>query len=341
MVSTKKARPTGGFQFSRMSSVVSHKSSRHLLAGMVLLAVLALIMILMLFGQHSAHVVSHRRPVQKADAALLAQSAREMAALAQQKWQHQSATHHNRESRQYRARENAPTRVYEAASMRQTAPQHQAWIAGKGRFAQYVGQQPSSPNTVKAHKIAHPEKTILSVEFIHAVLETEINIELPGMVRAVVSRPVYSYVGSHILIPAGSRLIGQYTDMLNNGASSARVFIVWNRVITPAGVSVMINSPNVDALGRSGQGANAISHHFMRIFGQAILLSILGAGVSSYGVNSTDQPNSADAYRQAIAQAFQQSSNQVLQQTNAIKPTLHVYQGQAINIFVAHDLLMD
>ena len=68
------------------------------------------------------------------------------------------------------------------------------------------------------------------------------------------------------------------------------------------------------------------------------MLSIIGAGASSYGVNAGDQPNSATVYRQAIQQSFAQTSQQVLSPYAQIAPTIHVNQGEAIKIFVNRDL---
>ena len=172
----------------------------------------------------------------------------------------------------------------------------------------------------------------------HATLETAINSDLPGTVRAVITSPVYAYTGDAPIIPAGSRLIGQYASISSNGAASARVFVIWNRVITPNGISIMINSPDSDSLGRSGAAADSVDSHFFKTFGTAILLSVMSASAANSGVSSADQPNSADAYRQSIANSFQQSAQTSLNKNLDIKPTLHVYQGDSINVFVAHDL---
>jgi type IV secretion system protein VirB10 len=198
---------------------------------------------------------------------------------------------------------------------------------------------PDQKTTVtQSKKIAHPDQTLAEGEFIHATLETAMNSDLPGEVRAVVRDPVYAYTGQKILIPEGSRLIGEYNSAPSNGSASERIFVMWTRIITPAGITMEIQSPGTDALGRSGMGANAKDSHFFQIFGTATLLSIMGATANTVGVSSSDQPNSADAYRQSIAGSFSQSAQNSLGQNLSIKPTLHVYQGAAINVFVARDV---
>ncbi|MGQ4828530.1 TrbI/VirB10 family protein, partial [Enterococcus faecalis] len=78
------------------------------------------------------------------------------------------------------------------------------------------------------------------------------NSDLPGFVRAVVSRDVTGFDGNRVLIPAGSRLIGQYRSGLAAGQS--RAFVIWTRMIRPDGVSVALGSPVTDTLGRAGLG---------------------------------------------------------------------------------------
>ena len=221
-------------------------------------------------------------------------------------------------SEEYLARQNAPTNMYS-----------QTVITSNEQTTVVLSAN-------EAQKIAHPGSTITSGEFMHAILETAINSDLPGKVRAIVSQPVYPYVGHTALIPAGSRLIGEYDSAILEGQN--RVLMTWQRLILPDGTSIAIDSPSTDAIGRGGQGANYVNRHFIARFGQATLLSIMGAGVANYDVGSMDQTNSSSAYRTAIAQSFQQSAQQSLQNTTPPKPTLHIQQGSQINIFVAKDL---
>ncbi len=248
------------------------------------------------------------------------------------------------ESKAMAFRRNAGTSMYSAkppASVGQDSGSGSAKskvLVGQGAFSTFANSQSTSATTVTATKIAHPYYTVAEGEFIQATLETAINSEVPGMVRAVITEPVYAYSGQKALLPAGSRLIGQYASMSSNGASTERVFIIWNRVITPSGISLMINSPGTDSLGRGGMGADSIDTHFFRIFGTASLLSVMGAVTATNNVGAYEQPNSANLYRQSIATAFQQSAQSSLNQNLNIKPTLYIHQGNSINVFVAHDL---
>lgn len=180
---------------------------------------------------------------------------------------------------------------------------------------------------------------ITAGNFIHAILESATNSDLPGSLRAIVSDPVYAEDGSRILIPRGSRLIGEYKSGMMQGQS--RIFIVWQRLISPEGISIQLGSGGVDSLGVAGIGADSIDRHFWGRFGTASLLSMIGTGAATFGVSGGDQNNSASSYRTAISNSFSQSANQSLQQDGMIAPTLKTMQGKPIMVFVAKDLQFD
>jgi type IV secretory pathway VirB10-like protein len=191
-------------------------------------------------------------------------------------------------------------------------------------------------DAVQATLLQHRDTLIAQGNLIHAALETAIDSDLPGFLRAIVSEPVYSEDGSQVLIQPGSRLIGQYKSGMLQGQS--RVFVVWTRLIEPNGINIQLGSPGVDSLGMAGQAADAVDYHFWQTFGTASLLSVLGAGSSNVGVNSSDQNNASQAYREALSSSLAQSAQSSLQDNTSIPPALHINQGATVMVFVAKDL---
>jgi type IV secretion system protein VirB10 len=190
---------------------------------------------------------------------------------------------------------------------------------------------------VSARKLAHPEFTVPAGEMISATLETAINSDLPGMVRAIVTRDIYSLKNGNRLISRGATLVGQFNSQVIEGQD--RVLIIWNRIHMSNGVIVTLNSPGADRIGRSGQGADFVDTHFIERFRSSALLSLLGVFTATVGVSdSRDRYNSASQYRAALANNFQNASGQSLQANSAMKPTIHINQGADINVFVSHDL---
>lgn len=200
-------------------------------------------------------------------------------------------------------------------------------------FAQQVSSRPVV--TATPRKMANLECLALQGKLIDAELETAINTDLPGQIRAVVSTPLYAEQGREPLVPPGSRLNGVYNSTLRKG--QVRVFAIWNRLIRPDGIEITLDSAAADALGRAGL-AGDVDNHFGQIFGMSALLSIIGAGAGSAGVSNDARQNSADAYRLEIQQSFARTADRVLEPYANIPPTISVAQGERIKVFLNRDL---
>lgn len=201
------------------------------------------------------------------------------------------------------------------------------------KFVRSVSGQgvPSS----QARQLANLENKILQGKLIEAVLEPRAISDLPGMVCAVVQRDVYAHKGRNKLIPWGSKVCGVYSGDLRKGQE--RLFIVWNTLRRPDGIEVTLDSVGADQLGSVGLGGQ-VDTHFAEIFGMSALLSIIGAGASTTGVQSNDQQNSESYYRQSVQQAAAQTAQQVLQPYVNIPPTVTVPAGSKVRIYVNRDL---
>ncbi len=232
----------------------------------------------------------------------------------------------------------APTPASVAAgggAMSAGAGQAAAQAASAASRTGIAGENPAertaedAPDSAVASQLNNLSGIITQGAMLPAVLETALNSDLAGYARAVVSRDVRSFDGRAVLIPRGSRVIGQYRSAVALGQS--RVFVIWTRVIRPDGVSVQIGSPGADALGRAGlQGE--INRHFFTRFGGSILLSVLNAGVASASRTPATQitiGSPAAAAATAGSASFGAGD---------IPPTISIKQGEAIRIFVARDL---
>jgi len=185
------------------------------------------------------------------------------------------------------------------------------------RFGSASGEKPS--------RIDDPAHTIPQGAIIPAVLETALNSDLPGFARAIVSRDVKGFDGSKVLVPRGSRLIGQYKSGLSSGAT--RAFIIWERLIRPDGVSVQLASPAMDDIGQTGLTGD-VDTHFLKRFGAAVMLSVV-SGLSTYSSGTAVIIGSTGA---------QSAASDALGGDAKIPPTIKIAQGSVIQVFVARDL---
>jgi len=203
---------------------------------------------------------------------------------------------------------------------------------------------------------------------IRGVLETALQSDLPGMVRAVVAENVWSFDGRRVLIPAGSRLVGEYKSGIAQGQT--RVFVVWTRMLRSDGVSVQLGSNGTDDLGRAGN-AGFVDNHYMERFGSAILLSIVGGAaqfLSAYGQNTNNASGNGSVITttdpvtgivtqtqtgvnqnqlslqareiaaQNVSQTLTNIAQEALRNSINIPPTIYLDQGTRIIVFVRRDL---
>ncbi|HTN14601.1 MAG TPA: TrbI/VirB10 family protein [Sphingomonadaceae bacterium] len=224
---------------------------------------------------------------------------------------------------------NNPTVVFDASSLPVPAaavtpatPSGSTVSGSASDFASRVGGV--GGGTAKAARQFDPQTTVTQGTLIPAVLETAINTDVPGYVRAVVSQDVRSYDGTRVLLPRSSRLIGQYQSGLQAGQK--RAYVIWTRAIRPDGITVDLASPATDFSGMTGLPGDVNTHFFKR-FGSAMLLSVIG-GLSAFAGGGTA----------VVLGGGQTAASTALQQDGQIGPTVRVRQGEPIRVFTARDL---
>ena len=229
---------------------------------------------------------------------------------------------------------SSPTMVFDASSQGQsleaagveavTAPvaATNAARTSAEEFASRIGGVGGAP--AQAQPMTNPSTTVTQGTLIPAILETAIDTDVPGFVRAVVSEDVRSFDGTRILVPRSSRLVGQYQSGLQGGQK--RAFVIWTRLIRPDGASVNLASPAVGFDGTTGLEGD-VNSNFFRRFGSALLLSVVDglAAVASGGASVVLGGGSS-----AAAAAIEQDGQ--------IGPTVRVRQGEPIRVFTSRDL---
>ena len=189
--------------------------------------------------------------------------------------------------------------------------------------------------TVSASLLPDPNMTLTQGMFLDCILQTALSSEVPGMTSCVLARNVYSTNGNVLLLERGSRLVGQYqAAQLRHGQS--RIFVLWTRAETPDGVIIDLDSPNTDALGRSGLDGK-VDNHFWARFGSALLLSVVDDLASSAVQNSSGSTNNSLTFTNT-ANSANDAAAIIVENTVNIPPTLTQAQGAHVNIFVARDL---
>ncbi|WP_314962581.1 IncP-type conjugal transfer protein TrbI [Bradyrhizobium cosmicum] len=194
------------------------------------------------------------------------------------------------------------------------------------------------PNKVVAPTSAYELKR---GSVIPATLITGINSDLPGRITAQVSQNVYdSATGHQLLIPQGAKLLGRYDSKISFGQS--RILVVWTDIIFPNGSTLQIGGmAGTDADGYGGFN-DQVDNHYFQVFGSAILIAAIGAGIdmsvpasSPYGYRQTP----SDAARNSFAETFGRVAEQTIGKNLNVQPTLEIRPGYTFNVLVDQDMV--
>lgn len=177
---------------------------------------------------------------------------------------------------------------------------------------------------------------------IPAALITGVNSDLPGRISAQVSQNVYdSATGHRLLIPQGAKLFGRYDSNVTFG--QRRVLVVWTDIIFPNGATLQIGG--MAGTGAQGYGGfkDRVNNHYLRIFGSAILVAAIGAGVDMAipeDRNALGSENSAEnAARRSFAETFGRVAERTISKSIDVQPTLEIRPGYKFNILVDQDIV--
>tara|TARA_B100002003_G_scaffold171790_1_gene159718 strand:- start:9 stop:1289 length:1281 start_codon:yes stop_codon:yes gene_type:complete len=211
------------------------------------------------------------------------------------------------------------------------APGPSRRLSGKERFMEAASI--AAHDIAQAGAIGDPARTIVQGTSLDAVLETAISTELPGIVRAAISQDVWSWDGSAVLLPKGTRLIGRYNADVS--IAQARAQVAWSRAVTPEGVSVALGGYGADAIGRSGQEDGELDTRFAERFGSAALISLISLAPN---LAAGSDANSQDAVEQVGDDARRTTQN-VMAEYLRLSPVIYVDQGARISVIVNRDLV--
>ena len=202
-----------------------------------------------------------------------------------------------------------------------------------GEVTDFVLNGALPTSVTQAQVIANPSNTIIQGTMIQAVMETALDSSLPGPTRAVVSEDVFSFDGSRLLIPRGSRLIGRYRS--GPDIAQQRVTIAWDRIILPDNQTIQISSFGGDELGRSGV-TGFVDTRFAERFGSAALISLISAAPSAAAASVEDDAKAG--VLEDVGDDLADATDSVISDYLSIGPVIYVDQGARVTVMVDRDL---
>jgi type IV secretory pathway VirB10-like protein len=179
------------------------------------------------------------------------------------------------------------------------------------------------------------------VLFEGTVLETVLINRLDGQFSApaecLVTKDIYSHDRQHLLIPAGSKVLGEARKVESFGQS--RLAVSFHRLLMPDGFSVSLDRfQGLNQIGDAGL-RDQVNNHYLRIFGVSLAIGAIGA-VAESGTSGVLTASGSDLMRQGFAQSTAQSSAQILDKFLNVLPTITIREGHRVKVYLSGDLAL-
>jgi type IV secretion system protein VirB10 len=203
-----------------------------------------------------------------------------------------------------------------------------------------TAQTPARQNA-DLNRATGKDHVIFEGTVLESVLVNRLNGDFAGPVICQISTDVYSRDHAELLIPAGTRILGETKKV--NDVGQERLAVVFHRLIMPDGYAVDLDqAPGLNQIGETALH-DKVNNHYFRIFGTSIAIGAI-AGLSTIGANNsavTGLPTSnASAYREGVAGSLSQSSLRVLDKFLNILPAITIREGHRVRVFLTQDLLL-
>lgn len=172
---------------------------------------------------------------------------------------------------------------------------------------------------------------------IPAALITGIRSDLPGQITAQVTQHIYdSPTGNTLLVPQGTRIIGEYSNNVDFG--DRRVLLVWNRLIFPNGRSIVLErQPGADTRGFAGL-EDGVNYHWWDLAKAAGLSTLLSVGAE---LTMDDDERLIQAIRNGAQGTINDAGQQIVQRQLQVRPTLTIRPGFPVRVIVTRDLILE
>ena len=172
---------------------------------------------------------------------------------------------------------------------------------------------------------------------LESVLINRLNGQFSGPIECLLANDIYSHDRQHLLIPAGSKVLGEAKKV--DAFGQTRLAVAFHRLIMPDGYSVSLDQ--FKGLNQAGDVGlrDQVNNHYLRIFGVSLAIGALGA-VAQGGTSGPLTASGTDLMRQGFAQSTAQSSAQILDKFLNIMPTVTIREGHRVKVYLSGDLAL-
>lgn len=180
---------------------------------------------------------------------------------------------------------------------------------------------------------------------IPAILSDNVDSDLPGNIRAVVTQDVYDSIRNrYLLIPKGSKLYGMYNDNIIYGQN--RMVLIWQRVILPNGMSIDLEAmQGADITGQTGIRGK-VNNHTWKLLRSIVMSSFVNFFSSGLSVSAQKKTGKNTSVRATVGQnVADETSNNIKNAGDSIlerdlkqQPTVKLRAGTRFYVMVNADM---
>ncbi len=172
---------------------------------------------------------------------------------------------------------------------------------------------------------------------LETVLLNRLDGQFAGPVECLLTGDVYSHDRQHLLIPAGTKILGEARKVESFGQTRLAVF--FHRLVTPDGYSASLDRfQGVNQTGDAGL-RDQVNNHYVRLFGVSLAIGAIGA-VAEAGTSGALTASGSDLMRQGFSQSMGQSSAQILDRFLNVLPTVTIREGHRVKVYLSGDLAL-
>jgi type IV secretory pathway VirB10-like protein len=198
-------------------------------------------------------------------------------------------------------------------------------------------RNPAAVPTGAANAAAGKTYVLFEGTILETVLVNRLEGQFSGSVECLLSTDVYSNDRQHLLIPAGSKLLGETKKV--DAFGQTRLAVAFHRILMPDGHSVSLDGfKGLNQIGDTGL-RDQVNNHYLRIFGVSLAVGAIGA-VGEAGTGSTLTSSGSDLMRHGFAGSVAQSSAQILDRFLNVPPTITIREGHRVKVYLAGDLAL-
>jgi type IV secretion system protein VirB10 len=170
---------------------------------------------------------------------------------------------------------------------------------------------------------------------LETVLLNRLDGQFTGAVECLVSSDLYSHDRQHLLIPAGTKVLGEAKHVEAFGQT--RLAVAFHRLVMPDGFSVSLDQfKGMNQIGDVGL-RDQVNNHYVKIFGASLAVGAIG-GIAEAGSGSLLTQSGTQTIQQGVGQSLGQTSQRILDKFLNILPTVTIREGHRVKVYLSGDL---